>query len=56
MVGCLMISTHYAMIRVQHSHSCKFKMSASAATLIRAGHHMKKEGIARVTQVHSFST
>jgi hypothetical protein len=51
MAGCLKISTIYAMIKVQHSHSCKLKMeTASGATLITAGHHLMMKW-KRVTQV-----
>jgi hypothetical protein len=55
MAGCLKISTFYAMIRVQHSHSCKLNMgTASGATLIRAGHHLNIAS-GRVTQALFFS-
>jgi hypothetical protein len=56
MAGGIKISTLYAMVRVQHSHSCKFKMgTASGATLITAGHYLMI-GISRVTQVLFCST
>jgi hypothetical protein len=54
MAGCIKISTLYAMIRVQHSHCCRLKMgTASGATLIRAGHHLKKVS-GRLTQMHFY--